>query len=362
MNSPALVTMVITLLILGATLIALPSLSRPTVPLGVSVPSTRADDPVVRAAIARYRITIGLLMVIAQTGALATLQWPLALAGWTLGLLAAGMATFVVCRRPIQRAKAEQDWYAGLTVRLVAPLSPVEPAPVSWLLHLLALGLGLLSGLVVIVAFPSLPDPLPTHYGVDGVPNAWEPKSWATALALPAIAVASALLLVTLAAVLARRIDPQPGDGHPAVAHFVRANQRRLVQRALGLINLTSAGLLGMVAVVPVLNLAPSALSVLVWGGIALTLIPGAWLIVRSVNLQHQARRTPSAAGPESPDDDRLWIGGLFYYNPADPSLAVPKRVGVGYDLNFGHPAGIAFLVGLALLLLGLGVTPYLLR
>lgn len=362
MNIPVLVTMVMTLLILGATLIALPSLSRPTVPLGVSVPSTRADDPVVRAALARYRITIGLLMVIALTGALATLQWPLALAWWALGLLAAGMATFVVCRRPIQRAKAEQDWYAGLTVRLVAPLSPVEPAPVSWLLHLLALGLTLLSALVVTVAFPSLPDPLPTHYGADGVPNAWEPKSLATALLVPAVAVASTVLLATLAAVLARRIDPQPGDGHPGVAKSVRDDQRHLLQRTLGLTNLASAALLGFAAVVPVLNLAPSALSVLVWGGTALTVIPGVWLILRTARLQRDARRAPSGSGPESPDDDRLWIGGLFYYNPSDPSFTVPKRAGVGYDLNLGHPARMAFLVGSALLVLGLVVAPFIFR
>ena len=29
---------------------------------------------------------------------------------------------------------------------------------------------------------------------------------------------------------------------------------------------------------------------------------------------------------------------GVFYSNPEDPSLLVPKRYGIGYTLNFGNP------------------------
>lgn len=31
--------------------------------------------------------------------------------------------------------------------------------------------------------------------------------------------------------------------------------------------------------------------------------------------------------------------GGLIYYAPDDPSLVVPKRIGIGSTLNFAHPA-----------------------
>lgn len=356
MDIPLLVTTLLILLILGVSLIAVPSLSRPTVPLGVSVPSARADDPVVRAAVARYRIAVGVLLVIALAGALATMRWPLAFAWWTLGFCAAGMVAFVVCRRPIRRAKAEQGWYDGVPVRLAATLTRADPAPVSWPLHLFAVALPLLSALVVAVAYPSLPDPLPTHYTAGGVPDAWEPKSWTAALMLPAIGTAMVLLLLLVAWLLSRHVDPQPMDGHPDAARGVRLGQSRALQRMLGLLNVLSAGLLADVAIVPVLNLTPDAVGALVWGGVTLTLLPAVWLIVRSVRLQREAKRTPSASGPESPDDDRLWIGGMFYYNPADPSVVVPRRAGVGYDLNLGHPAGVVFLVVTALLVLGLTV------
>jgi len=39
--------------------------------------------------------------------------------------------------------------------------------------------------------------------------------------------------------------------------------------------------------------------------------------------------------GRRPPEDH--WKG-VFYSNPEDPALLVPKRYGVGYTLNFGNP------------------------
>jgi uncharacterized membrane protein len=49
-------------------------------------------------------------------------------------------------------------------------------------------------------------------------------------------------------------------------------------------------------------------------------------------------------------DDDRYWYGGFFYNNPDDPALFVPKRFGLGWTVNFGHPQGKLFLIGMLLL------------
>lgn len=42
-----------------------------------------------------------------------------------------------------------------------------------------------------------------------------------------------------------------------------------------------------------------------------------------------------------SRDDDKLWIFGVFYYNPEDSSIMVPKRFGFGYTINFGNPISL---------------------
>src|SRR5690349_4910313 len=49
-------------------------------------------------------------------------------------------------------------------------------------------------------------------------------------------------------------------------------------------------------------------------------------------------------------DDDRYWSGGIFYNNPDDPALFVPKRFGLGWTMNFGHPQARLVLIGMLLL------------
>jgi len=49
-------------------------------------------------------------------------------------------------------------------------------------------------------------------------------------------------------------------------------------------------------------------------------------------------------------DDNVYWKLGLFYYNPEDPSLFIPKRMGIGWTLNFGHPVSFILLIVLVAL------------
>jgi uncharacterized membrane protein len=46
-------------------------------------------------------------------------------------------------------------------------------------------------------------------------------------------------------------------------------------------------------------------------------------------------------------DDDRYWKLGLFYFNPNDPAIWVEKRFGIGWTVNFAHPAGWGSLVAI---------------
>ncbi len=52
-------------------------------------------------------------------------------------------------------------------------------------------------------------------------------------------------------------------------------------------------------------------------------------------------------------DDDDYWILGMFYYNPGDMHLNVPKRAGVGMTINMAHPAGKAITAISILVILG---------
>ena len=49
-------------------------------------------------------------------------------------------------------------------------------------------------------------------------------------------------------------------------------------------------------------------------------------------------------------DDDKYYIGGMFYFNPSDPSNIVTKRMGNGLDFNYAH------ILGRTILLITLGI------
>ena len=79
--------------------------------------------------------------------------------------------------------------------------------------------------------------------------------------------------------------------------------------------------------------------------------IPSIWIVLGPILLiTALAALLPRLVrtGPRPPDD--AWRG-VFYSNPEDRALLVPKRFGIGYTLNFGHPWCWAVLVLLVFLL-----------
>ena len=49
-------------------------------------------------------------------------------------------------------------------------------------------------------------------------------------------------------------------------------------------------------------------------------------------------------------DNDERWKLGVFYVNPDDASVFLPKRFGIGWTLNFARPAAWATVLGLVAL------------
>ena len=64
---------------------------------------------------------------------------------------------------------------------------------------------------------------------------------------------------------------------------------------------------------------------------------PSIWIILGPVLLLGALALLPLLlkTGKRPPDED---YRGIFYSNPDDPALFVPKRFGIGYTLNFGNP------------------------
>ena len=100
--------------------------------------------------------------------------------------------------------------------------------------------------------------------------------------------------------------------------------------------------------------------------GLIFLLIWGLLIVLVFVLLWHPQRsqrkaNTPADRQPTSAvfrDDDQYWSGGFLYTNPDDPAMFVPKRFGLGWTLNFGHPRAKLFLITMLVLLLVLVLVP----
>ncbi|HLW01373.1 MAG TPA: DUF5808 domain-containing protein [Ktedonobacterales bacterium] len=61
-----------------------------------------------------------------------------------------------------------------------------------------------------------------------------------------------------------------------------------------------------------------------------------------------------------SHEEPGAWKLGVFYVNPQNPALWVPKRFSPGWTINLGHPKGRLALAGIGVLLGIIILTPLL--
>jgi uncharacterized membrane protein len=290
-------------------------------------------------------------------------------------LLVAAGAVFVLARRPILRAKQAGGWYDGLPVRITARLTD-EPRrmSVAWPWYWASVSVLAAGAIVGAALYPRQPDPYPTHWTASGAPDAVATKSVLTVFAPLAVLLGVVVFMAAIAVLAARLPERRYADGDPEGAERRRIAVQASVQSGLGLLALF-------------VTVGAVALQVVIWCGVA-----GAGLVVAGIGfvalvaagvlilLLRFAHASSAPAGPgkaagdaavdvtavdvdavavsavdvdavdvaavdvtaaQSPDDDSHWKAGLFYVNRDDPAILVPKRLGIGWTINFGRPVGV---------------------
>lgn len=184
---------------------------------------------------------------------------------------------------------------------------------------------------------PLLPDWIPSHWNAAGTVNGWMGKGqFFTFAAWPGIGIWSLLFLIGTVI----RLDATP--------------RRQLGARAL----LPLRGLLSFGFILMAGGFAPMAVfrgGGVIGMGVALIVL---CLVIGIIPLIRLARLAPPIEGATG--TDYRW-GGLLYWNAADPRIFVPKRIGVGWTLNFGRPMAWVY-TGLLLLPVTFGLVVMAMR
>lgn len=338
----------------------------PELPLSVRVPQAHANDQVVRSAIRRFRVSLLVMWLVtaAVTTVLVSVDLP-ALATVIPVLLYAGLTilALVLSRRLIIRAKRQGNWFEGVPGRVSAQLTPPSYRHPPFIWAVLAAIVLAGATAVGVALYPTLPDPLPIHFTIAGVANAWAPKSVWSVFGLLMIGAAVATLLTALSVAAARySVRVQPGDTAEQAA--LRTQVQRGMLTSL-LAELAFVLALGISAIDVTQRLAPGARGVIAVCVIAMVVLIMVVIISNVARGRVQLRPANVRSGenprPDSIDDDEHWKGGLFYVNRDDPALVVPRRFGLGWTLNFGRPAGVVLTITLLLVIVGGGIVPLLL-
>ena len=317
----------------------MPTLTRPTVPFGVRVPAQRVAEPAVARQTRSYRarVLVGGIAV-AAVGVVSygltgeTLLLPLTV----LVLIGVWYGSFFLAHHEIQVAKVEGDWYEGVHQAVAVDTElRTDPPRFPWLWLAPPVVITLATVVIGIVLYPSMPAALAVHYGAKGVPNRLAAKSIGTAFSLVFVQIGVTALLAGIAAGISRsRADIDP-------AHPVGSARWHRRYMALG-----AKALLGLVAMI---DLGMLASSLLTWTGTVTALaqlvvvIPillgvAIAIIVLARNNREPADGAEQDTGLAHRDDDQHWRGGMFYINREDHALLVPRRVGLGWTINFGNP------------------------
>lgn len=351
--------------LLGALLYAMPAITHPTLPLGVSVPQARVADPVIVASVRRYRRWILMSLVLGLV-----LSAVLGFAAPTVGIIVPvllvsvlGMGSYVVSREAIARAKREGGWYEDVPVRLAANVTAARvsaPIPFGWYLAATVL-LAIATGIGVAV-YPALPDPLPIHWDLNGVANGFAQKSVWSAFGVVLVGLGVVALLFALSFLVRVARPRRMASDSPALATRRAEVQQHLLGGLLGQITLITSALLAGLTIAgwlaPTSGFLPIVSIVLFLGLLALAIAAyfvgyRRAMVPRTEASGSAAPQHPTATAVDAPDDDHYWKGGLVYVNRRDPALLVPKRFGVGWTINLGHPAGVAIGVVTLLIIAG---------
>lgn len=164
-----------------------------------------------------------------------------------------------------------------------------------------------------------IPPRFPAHWSASGAANGWATRSfWGVYGLLCLAVVVSAILLLFAYA-----------TWHWSASPHARSSPQQ--RRATALTCLAAAYLLalvlGFVAQMPLLRRPVRMIPPVV---IAVPLLVALLLLLAW-------RAYPAPGEHQQREHDNHWVAGLFYYNPYDPAVMVPKRFGLGYTFNFAN-------------------------
>ena len=352
-NQLLLITNLSVVLLCGALMAIIPMLTRKSYLFGVKIPSEQQNCPEAKSLKKRYVSII--FLGVAVMLALSVLQYAfrpdlsvIAVMYIPLLIIPVQLLAFIPIWKRALRLKEERGWKVSNAAfaETVSSHSRGNLSELPWVWYAASLALVFIGVVAALVKYPSLPDPVPTHFDINMQPDAWSPKSLGVVLTVPLINL-GALAILWLSGIAFVKAKLQIDPASPALSFAQHRMYRKYMGHGLGLVTLAvtvTVMLPGLMTIWPELHIPFWLIMAFVLGSIVPILVIG----VRSG--QGGCKLKPRDIPSETADgqrirsnqvsgrgDDRHWVLGLYYYNPDDPARIVEDRFGTNLGFNYAR-------------------------
>ncbi len=346
---------------------AMPYLLKRTVVFGVTIPEKYVDEKSLTSFKRNY---FSIVLVLGLISLLGYLFWAmsnpisedqLVLTGLAIqtGTLLVSMALYLYFHAKTTKLKQQNQWgYDVKQIRVADLQSHSKDAMLPSFMYVLPMLVT--AGLILYTAsqYSLLPDMIPMHWGPNGQPDAFSPKT-------PFSSISSLLILVVIQAMMLGINSAIKQSGIKLNSNKKKSSQlqqlafRKYSSWLLLMMTILLTILFGFLQLTTIhegFQNAAMMLAVPLGFLLLILLITAifAFKVGQSGTRIAVSVEDEEVVGVTEDDNDVHWKLGVFYVNKQDPSIFVEKRFGVGWSINFGNPIGylILFLPIVLLLLI----------
>lgn len=203
--------------------------------------------------------------------------------------------------------------------------------------------------------YQQIPETFPVHWGIDFKPDRFATKSVKTVFGLLAVQ----LIMIIVFVISNHSVKNAKQSLNPKKASISSLKNRLFRQawsRFVLIVSILTQLLMCALQLATVF-INDVAIQWFIYLTIGYTLLVIAYTIVLSLKYGQGGERLKMKGSLEEKDaseyrynEDQYWKLGVFYYNPADPSIWVEKRFGVGTTTNFARWQSWAIIIGILVL------------
>lgn len=328
---------------------------------GIRVPEKYRDDKKVINVIKNYnkRITIlALVNGVIFLGIYYMVQKVYVIIIYSYILMLITMYGCYLANKKLIVIKKDIGWIAQSENKVYVQISNVKDMKkINLSLFYIALGISILGIIITIIKLPSLPKMVPIHFSINGVDN-WADSTTLEGkiqvITLPIISIVCVVSMIFSAKFQARKDNSIFNGGKISSLILKKSYSIKSMTEMLGLISLgvSLSIFYGVLLVLGITEFTNTSNYIFIVVTIGVILFPLIYWIYNSKKAKILTSENDSNEKEIYRDDDKFYIGGIFYYNPNDPSIIVKKRMGYGLDFNYAHVfAKVIFLLEIVMLI-----------